>query len=228
MFPRVMEKAILGHPRRVENEMKLFSFLVLLIMALDANSENGNSAVDITEYLTAEEKDKLISQMLEEDAKKEKRIALTELISDKSKSKKVVSLIEKGIISPHFDLGPNTMLLEYATLVNNDYVVSHLLSNYDYSDAIKKAALEIACSNGYVDIVESLVKSGLDLNTKLPETRGYCLFIAIENIDVKLVKFLRENKAGLMIKGDSGKTARQLVNEIQSSLKEIDHLLSEM
>lgn len=166
-------------------------------------------ADNVLRHLSAEDKDKLLLQMLDESAEKDKLEALMSLLSDSSKSERLIELVDGGALSPGKNFGSDATLLEYAVTFNHERLARLLLDHHRYSENTLYLTLELACVNERNGVARALIKRGLNVNKPLPMSNESCLFIAIRDANVELLSVLIESGADPALKGATGRTAVQ-------------------
>lgn len=202
----------------------LLTLFIFLTGALNSFAETEES-IDVTQYLTETEKHKLLSDYIEEGAKRDKQLAVMSLLSDIAKAPKVIELIQGGYISPYFKVGLRATLIEHSTLMNNYQVVKYLLESYEYPAAVKLTIYEMACANGHLNIIDSLADNGVDLNSRLPSSQSYCLFLALDDMNAELISYLKDKNANFDIRKDTGLTPKIRLNEIEMAFRKITSII---
>lgn len=91
-------------------------------------------------------------------------------------------------------------------------------------EQLNKAFL-IAVQRGHVDVIETLLFEGAEINT-VDDTGGNAVHIAAQNCDLAVLKLLLEKGANFLLKDNSGKYAVDYAKEEQYFVQEVYDFVS--
>lgn len=210
-----------------ENRMKFFFLILIAVASCNVISdvlEINRSIAATIDALSEKSKRELLIEYLAREEDKRKEIKLRQLISDPSKSSEVIQIIKTRKLTPSFELGGSIPLIEFSSLMNNVEVTAFLADSYEVEGFLLQNSLELACANKNIKIVKYFLKKGVDVNNTYRDENWLCIFSAIKNADVEMVRLIAK-KLDFSKENESSFTIEEYVNNLQSDFKKIELII---
>ena len=195
--------------------MKIFfvHFIVISMILLSEGTMAGG--VDPVQYLSDEDKVELIHRLIKNREQGKRNESIKQMVDFHEESQNLLEVLSDGTLSPNYLIDGDIPLLTYSVLSENLVVVDYLLDNNknDIEDSSLQRSLGIACVLDNYEIVVKLISAGAKPNISSNSKYEKCIFSAINNGNLNLVKYLTNIEEG-SIKNKHGLTPLEYVNEL--------------
>ena len=169
--------------------------------------------------MTEKDKDALLEKYLSRDSQVRKEKDVRDNIAS-FKSEGVIKLIKSGDLPSTIIFSDGLSLLEFSSLMGNLDVSSYLIEHTVQEDSVKQHALELACANQYIELVELFVEHGVDINIQSNNGVDWlCVFSSIKNFNSDLFDFLMGNNLDLSVVNSQGYTPKKYLDELKSKVE---------